>query len=139
MTVKDPGWNMTEDQLTDFYARWREWVVVASLRGAIIVSSPKHQGVFKDLMERLLEDPWWMVRHLEVAPMMFKVEVPEDVLLFWTEKGGLQSPPEFLGNTGFGRLNAAAPTRDGVRPWETAVPNGTLKRVTPDAEVPDDA
>ena len=115
--LKDPGWGMTSDQVDDFYSRWREWMVASTHRGAFVVANPDHRGFFIDMMERLVEDPWWMLRHIDAPPMMFKEEVPYDTLLFWTSAKGLQTPQELIGRTGFGRLKAAAPSRDGVRPW----------------------
>ena len=127
------AWGMTPQQEDDFYSRWREWMVVAAVRGAVVVANPDHTGRFKDLSERLLEDPWWTLRGIHHAPMMFKEEVPYDALLFWVEGKGLQTPAEFIGRTGFGRMKAAAPTRDGVRSWDTVeVPEGEQKELTTD-------
>jgi hypothetical protein len=70
-----------------------------------------------------MEDNWWKLGVGAVeqpALMMFKKEVPYDVMLFWTKDNGLQNPAEFIGRTGFGRLTAAAPSPNGVRPWATA-------------------
>ena len=126
-------WGMTKEQTDDFYSRWREWVVVASLRGAIVVANPAHTGKFKDLIERLIEDAWWTVRGIELSPMLFKEEVPYDSLLFWVEGKGLLTPAELVGRTGFGRMTAAAPSRDGVRSWDTVkIPKGELKELTTD-------
>lgn len=127
------AWGMSPQQEDDFYSRWREWCVVAAVRGAVIVANPDHTGRFRDLTERLLEDTWWTIRGIEMAPMMFKEEVPYDALLFWTQEKGLQTPQELVGRTGFGRLSAAAPSRDGVRSWDTVeVPEGELRELTAD-------
>ncbi len=126
-------WGMSPAQEDDFYSRWREWMVVAAVRGAIVVANPDHTGRFKDLSERLLEDPWWTIRGIQHAPMLFKEEVPYDSLMFWTQDKGLQTPEQLVGRTGFGRMKAAAPTREGVRPWETVeVPEGEQKELTTD-------
>lgn len=126
------AWGMSDDDVTDFYMRWREWMQVSAKHGAILVASPKHQDFFVDMQERLLEDPWWKLLQLDPPPMLMKVEVPEDALLFWTEANGLQTPAEFIGPTGFGRLTAAAPSRHGVRPWSTAAFKGKPKMLRPD-------
>jgi hypothetical protein len=126
-----PAWGMSDKQWDDFYARWREWIVVASLRGAVLAMNTKHEGPMRDLTERLLEDPWWKIRKLTLSPMIFKPEVPEDDMLFWQD-GRLFTPNEFLGNKGFGRLNAKAPSRDGVTPWQA--PDGYVPNLKADNE-----
>lgn len=127
------AWGMTPKQVDDFYSRWREWMVVASIRGAVVVANPDHTGFFKDLSERLMEDFWWTVRGIEHAPMLFKEEVPYDQLLFHVAGKGLLTPAELVGKTGFGRMSAAAPSRDGVRPWDTVdVPEGEQKELSAD-------
>jgi len=129
----DGAWGMTPEQEDDFYSRWREWMVVAAVRGAVVVANPAHTGRFTDLIERLGEDIWWTVRGISLSPMLFKSEVPYDSLLFWVEGKGLQTPAELVGRTGFGRMNAAAPTRDGVREWDTVeVPEGEQKELAAD-------
>jgi hypothetical protein len=99
-------------------------MLVAHRRGAILVAHPDHAAFLEDLVERLMEDTWWQLGTGAMidqpALMMFKKEVPFDVMLFWTESGGLQTPAQFIGKTGFGRLTAAAPSANGVRPWATA-------------------
>ena len=138
MTVRDPGWGMSEKQIDDFYARWREWMVVASLRGVVVCANPKHSGIFADLQDRLAEDPWWKIRQLEPVPMLFKPEIPEDDLLFWQD-GNLMTPADFLGNKGFGRMNAKAPTREGITPWSAAEVPDDIRELTPDPEPTDDS
>ncbi len=133
MPGNDPNVFWTGIDEDNFYMRWREWMLVATTRGAIIVANTKHQGIFKDLMERLDEDPWWKLQHNSDRPiMMFKEVVPFDVMLFWTKDKGLQTPAELVGKTGFGRLNAMAPSNNGVMPWTAAKPDKDAKKIVPD-------
>lgn len=132
MATRDPGWGMTPQQVEDFYHRWREWMLVASTHGATVVANIRHKGFFRDLVERLQEDNWWRLQKGDDPVMMFSPAVPYDDLYFHVVGRGLLKPADLLGNTGFGRLNAKAPSRDGVSPWR--VPDGVVdtKPVTPD-------
>ncbi len=124
-------WRMTPTEVDDFYARWREWCVVASTRGATIVANTKHQGFFEDMQARLLEDTWWILRSLPQFPMLFMDEVPYDDIYFHTQARGMMTPAQLINSeSGFGRMNAKAPSRDGVRPWSTAEGAGEI--ITPD-------
>ena len=125
------SWGMTPAQVDDFYARWREWCVVASTRGATIVANSAHEGFMKDLGARLKEDQWWIMRSLPAFPMLFMDEVPYDALFFHTEERGMMTPAELINSgSGFGRMNAMAPSKDGVRPWDTI--EGAGEVITPD-------
>lgn len=130
------AWGMTPKQVDDFYeGRWKEWAMVAHRRDALICMHTDHQGIMKDLMERLIEDPWWILgtAGAEPAPIYFDSAIPYDDIYFkLTGIDGLLTPTQLLGPTGFGRMNAKAPTRDGVRPWETAVPDADAHSITPD-------
>lgn len=132
--MRDPVWGMTPDQIDNFYMRWREWMLVAATRKAVVVANPAHQGVMDDLLERLREDPWWLLQSKvgKDVIMMFHEQVPYDDLMFSVPGRGLLTPRELIGDKGFGRLNAKAPSRDGVMPWSEASPDSDARRITPD-------
>ena len=125
---------MTEDQVTDYYERWKEWMLAITRRGGVMIGNSKWAPFHKHLLERLLEDPWW--RHAvpsEVEPMlMFKDVVPEGSMFIWTAEKAVQTPRQFFGRTGFGRLNMATPSADGIQPWDTAHFDGTPAILIPD-------
>jgi hypothetical protein len=124
---------MTPQQIEDFYLRWREWMLVATTHGAVVCANPKHEPFFKDMMERLREDSWWIVQQRESPVMLFHPLVSLDDMLFHVEGRGLMQPSELLGNVGFGRMRAKAPSRDGVTPWSEAKPKpGEVKSISPD-------
>ena len=130
--VRDPGWGMSPDQIEMFYMRWREWMLVAAHRNSVVVMNPEHQGFIADLLERLQEDPWWKLRVELEAVVMFDERVPRDDMLFSTGEGKLMTPRELVGRTGFGRMNAKAPNRDGVMPWSEAKPDADARPIQPD-------
>ena len=122
--------NMTEDQITDFYERWKEWMLVAHRRGAVIVTHPDDEPFMIDLLDRLREDMWWLgvVGMFDPARRMLYMEkIGSGNMMFWTEEDGLQTPETFLGNVGFGRMTIARPSSNGVQPWETIKPKGKNK------------
>jgi hypothetical protein len=134
MTIRDPGWGMTTQQIEDFYLRWREWMLVASTHDAVVVANVKHGAFFADLTDRLKGDTWWKLQCRSDPVMMYNAAVPYDDLYFHVAGRGLLKPAELLGNVGFGRMTAKAPTRDGVRPWGTATPGPDVKPITPDTD-----
>ena len=132
--LADPGWGMSAQQVEDFYLRWREWMLVADTNGAIIVMNTAHRGFMKDLTDRLAEDTWWTLQRTKTPTMMFHEVVPYDNMMFSVAGRGLLTPQELVGTTGFGRMNAKAPSRDGVRPWSTAEVPDDAKLIQPDSE-----
>lgn len=137
-TVSDrrPVW-LTPQLEEDLYQRWREWMVAVARRGGILIAHPKWQGIYGDFLERLTADVMWynaIPLLMDKEPMMmFRIEIPEDDLLIWTSKEKVQTPVQFFGDVGFGRLTASAPREGGVMPWsEAKVPKGATKAVTPD-------
>ncbi len=135
-----PVW-LTKQRQEDIYSRWRELMVAVFRHNGMLVAHPKWKGFYKEMMMRLAEDPFWingvMLLPDQEPVMMFKVEIPQDNLYAWTPKGGIQTPSQFMGPTGFGRLGWKAPSEDGVQPWETAkVPKGEQKPLTPEWTVP---
>jgi hypothetical protein len=55
--------------------------------------------------------------------------LPIDNAYIWTPAGKIQTPAEFFGSTGFGRLNIGTPSSDGVMPWKAPK---DAKSITPD-------
>lgn len=135
MTVRDPGWGWSQLQIDNFYMRWREWMLAAATRDAVVVANPSHQGFMDDLLERLKDDPWWLLQTTlgKNVIMMFDDRVPYDDFMFSVGTGGgLLTPRELIGPKGFGRLNAKAPSKNGVVPWSEAKPDADAKPITPD-------
>lgn len=139
MTISDrrPIW-LTPKMEEDLYLRWRELMGAVHRRGGMLVAHPKWSGLYSDFIARLMEDEFW-TNAVGLLPdqdpmMVFNLAVPEDDLYAWTEKDGLQTPIEFFGNVGFGRLNWAAPRADGVMPWGEAKPSKAQRPVSIDAE-----
>ena len=126
----------------DLYLRWRELMVATHRHGGNLASHPKWQGLYTDFIERLTEDPFWLQGVLFLPhevdrhpKMVFDEAVPEDELYAWTPVGKMETPTEFFGRTGFGRLTWATPREEGVMPWsEATLPKGKI--ITPDD--PDD-
>lgn len=130
---------MTPTQVENFYYRWREWMLVAARRDAVVVANPSHRGFMEDLLERLKEDPWFTLQIPGDVVMYFDDAVPYDDLMFSVAGRGLLTPAQLIGaNAGFGRMNAKAPSRDGVMPWSEATPDADAHPVQPDTEEPDD-
>lgn len=134
--LKDPGWGMTPNQIDDFYLRWREMMKAVTIHGGLLVANPVHKGFFTDMVDRLKEDIFWITQVFDTnqAGMMFRSSVPYDDLLVWTPKrrDKLETPTEFFGRVGFGRVGFKAPTREGVQPWETAKPAPDARPINPD-------
>lgn len=126
---------MTTDQIDDFYERWKEWMLAITRRDGLMVMHPKYGPFFGDLIERLANDVWWKVAvPKDVLPMMrFDPNVrPIDSAYIWTAIGKVQTPAEFFGRTGFGRLNIAVPSSAGVRGWDTFTPPKDFTPPKPD-------
>jgi hypothetical protein len=125
--------NMTENQITDFYERWKEWMVVAHRRGAVVVTHPDDEGFFIDLLDRLREDLGWKSVAGIFDParrLLYMEQIGQGNMMFWTKEEGLQTPKQFIGNVGFGRMNIARPSSDGVQPWhEFKVPKEPNKLI----------
>jgi hypothetical protein len=105
--------------------------------GGMLVANPTHKGFFQDMIDRLKEDVFWTTQIYDTdrAGMIFRDTVPYDDLLIWTPKrrAKLETPTEFFGRVGFGRVGFKAPTRDGVQPWETATPASDARPIRPDS------
>jgi hypothetical protein len=136
-------WGMTKAQVDDFYMRWREVMLVAARHKAIVVAStqPDIKAFFVDMSDRLSEDNWWILGMAgkETPVMMFRNDVPRDTLLFHITdpitKGTQLVPIQQVVNSakGFGRFaNIKAPTREGVRPFDTMLPKIPMKVPKPD-------
>ncbi len=123
--------NMTPDQLEDFYQRWKEWILAIARRDGLMVMHTRWAPFFSDLLQRLGEDPWWTLAvPAEVVPMMrFDKNVPEMHAFIWTAVGKIQTPGEFFGPTGFGRIDIGLPSSEGVMPWKAPK---DAKIITPD-------
>lgn len=116
--------NMTQIQIDDYYMRWREVMLVVAKRQGILVCNKKHEGYFRDAIDRLKEDPWWILQSASIeATMMAHPDCPEDELLIWL---GWDKPivrmHQFLGTKkGFGSFNKImAPTAEGVVGFDEA-------------------
>ena len=133
--IKDPGWGMSSKQIDDFYYRWREMMKAVNSHGGILIANPAHKGFFTDLIDRLKEDVFWtpQILNTDQAGMMFRDTVPYDDLMIWTARHRLETPTQFFGRVGFGRMSFKAPTREGVRPWETAVPDKDARPIAADS------
>jgi hypothetical protein len=109
---------MSEDQITDFYERWKQIMLAADTRRYHMVTNPEHASFFKDLLERLLEDPFWVLqRPGPPMELMFVTTCPREELVFWRKDTGAVTLPQMIGRTGLGRYTKAAmPSRDGVQP-----------------------
>jgi hypothetical protein len=132
--IKDPGWGMSPKQIDDFYLRWREMMKAVVSHGGILSANSAHSGFFADLIDRLKEDVFWTTQVFDTsqAGMIFRSSVPYDDLWIWTARHRLETPTQFFGRIGFGRMSFKAPTREGVRPWESAVPDEDARSMTPD-------
>ena len=99
--------------------RWREVMLIVAKRKGILVCAKKHEGYFRDAVERLKEDAWWQLQNAGIeATMMAHPDCPEDELLIWQGKDkGVTSMSVFLGSKkGFGSFSKiAAPSTDGVQ------------------------
>ena len=123
--------------------RWREWMVAVNRRNALLIAHPKWKGMYEMFMEKLNEDPFWRLQVVHAGNlkplMIYSDEVSEDNLFIWTDAKGVQTPAEFFGPTGYGRLSIATPQRGGTQPWETANFNGEKPAdLSPDPD-PDEA
>ena len=107
-------------------------MLVADTNGAVVVMNSAHRGFMADLTERLKEDTWWTLQRQNEPIMMYHESVPPDDMLFSVVGRGLLTPQEWIGDTGFGRMNAKAPSRSGVRPWSTVEVPDDAKPITPD-------
>jgi hypothetical protein len=109
----------TDKQVEDYYTRWREVMLVVAKRGGILVCAKQHEGYFRDAVERLKEDPWWLLQNAGIeATMMAHPDCPDDELLVWTSHDkGITKMNVFLGSKkGFGSFaKIAAPSTDGVQ------------------------
>lgn len=116
--MRDQTNSMSGNQVEDYYMRWREVVLVVSKRGGVLVCNVKHEAFFRDMVERLKEDPWWKLQNAGIeATMMAHPECPEEELLIWSGPGkGMTRMKVFLGtDKGFGSFERImAPTPDGV-------------------------
>ena len=123
--------NMTDDQVEDFYQRWKEWILAITRRDGLLVMHPKWAPFFDDLIQRLGEDVWWKIAVPQgVVPMMrFDKNIPVNDAFIWTKAAKVQTPKQFFGPTGFGRLSIGVPSSDGVMPW---VAPKDAKPITPD-------
>lgn len=117
--------SMTKDQHEDFYFRWRDMMKAVAIRGGFLITSVDHEPYFKDLLERLNEDPAWRLTPVGDRPpmMMFHQAMPWDQLLIWTKEKRLQSPKEFFGDVGLGRFAGFGMAGQEQRPW-AANPDG---------------
>ncbi len=110
--------SQTDNQVEDYYHRWREVMLIVAKRGGILVANATHEGYFRDLVDRLKADPWWQIQNYGLeATMMTHPDCPDDELLIWTSKNkGITRMRAFLGTEkGFGQFNKMmAPTPDGV-------------------------
>jgi len=116
--VKDKTSSMTDNQVEDYYHRWREVMLVVAKRGGILVCNKKHEAYFRDACQRLKDDPWWKLQSVGIeATMMAHPDCPEEELLIWTGKGkGVVRMSTFLkSKKGFGSFERImAPTNEGV-------------------------
>ena len=128
-------WGLTDDQMQDFYERWKQLMLAATTRQYHMVTNPVHAGIYKDFVEQLIEDPWWIAQApSDPMPLMFVDTCPPDEIVFWRKDTGAISLPEMIGRTGLGRYSkAVTPSLNGVMPMtEMKVPEG-LGDLTPDA------
>jgi hypothetical protein len=133
---------ITTSMVEDHYHRWREVLKAVAHHDGFLAGHPTHQGFYADLIDRLKEDPWWTMspvgRNKPSQFIMWTDVVPEDQFLIWSKHRGIQTPSEFFGPTGFGRLTLRPISNDGVRPWSTAdIPEGELKHIETDPNGPD--
>lgn len=125
---------ITPTMVEDHYHRWREMVRAVATRDGYLVTSAKLLPFYRDLVDRLIEDVWWTnspvgAKH-PVEFLMWDHDIPDDIFLIWTAESGAQTPHEFFGPTGFGRLTFRPISNDGIRSWDTAtVPDEELKHV----------
>ena len=129
-------WKMSEDEITDFYERFKQLILAADTRRYHPVTNPEHAEFFRDLYERLVEDPFWiMQRPGPPPPFMFVTTCPRDELVFWRADTGAVTLQEMVGRTGLGRYTKAAmPSRDGVQPMSEMNFNGLGKGLKVDTE-----
>ncbi len=135
-----PSW-LTPQMMETLYHRWKEWVIATHRRDALVAAHPKWRGLYNQFLERLSTDPWWLNANallIDNAPrMLFSLDVPEDDLLIAPKPGVFETPAEFFGPTGFGRLSAAAPRIEGPQPWsEAKIPPGQQQPLTSDEQKP---
>ena len=139
---RKPVW-LTPQVMTDLYLRWREMMTATFRHGGLIIAHPKWEGMYRQFMEKLAEDDFW-INAVILLPdrqpaMKFDALIPEDNLYVWTLSAGVQTPTQFFGNVGFGRLAFAAPRREGIQPWGEMKPKGPPPVITPDPSPEDTA
>lgn len=123
MPLRDSTHGWTDARITDYYMRWREVALVVAKRNGVLVCNKMHEGFFRDMVDRLMDDPWWKLQNAGIElTMMAHPLCPEDELLIWDGKGPLLRMRQFLGtDKGFGSFGRiAAPNPDGVVDWGTA-------------------
>jgi len=129
---------ITESMIEDHYHRWREVMKAIAVRNGFLVGHKSLRPIYEDLVDRLREDPWWTLSptgNQDPAQfLMWHPALPDDTFMIWAGPGQLQTPEQFFGPTGFGRLNLRPLSVEGVRPWETAdVPLDQLKPIVADS------
>lgn len=120
-------WRMSDDMVDDYYERWKQEMLTSTMRRYHMTTNPEHAPFFKDLVERLIEDPWWIMQWPDPPmPMMFVTTCPRDEMLFWRADTGAVRMRDMIGSrTGHGRYTKAAmPSRDGVMPMTEMNFNG---------------
>lgn len=128
---------LTSEMVEDHYHRWREMVMAVSRHSGYLVANSSLLPFYRDLIDRLLADEWWTRspqggKHPAEFLMWVDI-VPDDRFLIWTERRGMQTPRQFFGPSGFGRLTFRPISDDGVRPWDTAGDVlGRPKQIEPD-------
>lgn len=132
---------LTPEMVEDHYHRWREVVKAVAHRDGFLTGHPKHKGFYADFIDRLMGDEWWTLspvgNKLPGDFIMWNPNVPDNLFLIWSRPGGIQTPAQFFGPTGFGRLTLRPISNDGIRSWDTAdIPEGELKTFDSDPDTP---
>jgi len=135
---------LTPTLIEDHYHRWREVMKAVALHDGFLMGHPSFRPFYTDLLERLREDPWWRNspngQHDHAEYLMWDNALPDNEFFIWSKLGGIHTPQQFFGPTGFGRLRLRPINVEGVRPWDTAdVPADQVKDVSPDPVDPDAA